>query len=60
LPLTANIIDIGGGDSHLVDVLLEKGYQNIWVLIYLPMRLKDQKKIRERAKVHWSFGCNSV
>ncbi|HEY9364748.1 MAG TPA: hypothetical protein VIQ00_15910 [Chitinophagaceae bacterium] len=32
LPLTANIIDIGGGDSHFVDALLEKGYQNIWVL----------------------------
>lgn len=32
LPLDANIIDIGGGDSHFVDVLLDKGYQNIWVL----------------------------
>ncbi len=32
LPLTANIIDIGGGDSHFVDALLDKGYQNIYVL----------------------------
>ncbi len=32
LPLNANIIDIGGGDSHFVDALLDKGYQNIWVL----------------------------
>lgn len=32
LPLTANIIDIGGGDSNFVDALLKKGYQNIWVL----------------------------
>ena len=32
LPLSANIIDIGGGDSHFADALLEKGYQNIWVL----------------------------
>ena len=32
LPLTANIIDIGGGDSHFVDALLIKGYKNIWVL----------------------------
>jgi len=32
LPLTANIIDIGGGDSHFVDALLTKGYKNIWVL----------------------------
>ena len=32
LPLNANIIDIGGGDSHFVDALLEKGYRNIYVL----------------------------
>src|SRR5688572_28150174 len=32
LPFDANIIDIGGGDSHLVDALLEKGYKNIYVL----------------------------
>jgi SAM-dependent methyltransferase len=32
LPRTARIIDIGGGDSRLVDFLLEKGFQNITVL----------------------------
>lgn len=32
LPLDAHIIDIGGGDSHLVDVFIEKGYRNIYVL----------------------------
>ena len=32
LPLNANIIDIGGGDSHFVDALLDKGYHHIWVL----------------------------
>ena len=32
LPLDANIIDIGGGDSYFVDALLEKGYTNISVL----------------------------
>lgn len=32
LPTTAKIIDIGGGDSFLVDNLLELGYQNITVL----------------------------
>ena len=32
LPLSANIIDIGGGDSHFVDALLDKSYQNIYVL----------------------------
>ena len=32
LPLDAQIIDVGGGDSYFVDALLEKGYQNIHVL----------------------------
>ena len=32
LPRTANIIDIGGGDSHFADALIELGYENIWVL----------------------------
>jgi predicted rRNA methylase YqxC with S4 and FtsJ domains len=32
LPLDANIIDIGGGDSHFVDALLDKGCKNIYVL----------------------------
>lgn len=32
LPLDANIIDVGGGDSHFVDALLDKGYKNIYVL----------------------------
>ena len=32
LPKTARIIDIGGGDSKLVDYLLHAGYQNITVL----------------------------
>jgi 2-polyprenyl-3-methyl-5-hydroxy-6-metoxy-1,4-benzoquinol methylase len=32
LPKTASIIDIGGGDSHLTDTLLELGYTDITVL----------------------------
>jgi 2-polyprenyl-3-methyl-5-hydroxy-6-metoxy-1,4-benzoquinol methylase len=32
LPLSAKIIDVGGGDSFLVDHLLAEGYQNITVL----------------------------
>jgi 2-polyprenyl-3-methyl-5-hydroxy-6-metoxy-1,4-benzoquinol methylase len=32
LPLDASIIDVGGGDSHFVDALLEKGYTNVSVL----------------------------
>ena len=31
LPLSAKIIDVGAGDSHLVDHLLEIGYHNITV-----------------------------
>ena len=32
LPLDAKIIDIGGGDSYLIDALLELGYTNLYVL----------------------------
>ena len=32
LPKTSSIIDVGGGDSHLVDALLELGYSDITVL----------------------------
>jgi trans-aconitate methyltransferase len=32
LPKTAAIIDIGGGDSRLVDYLLDEGFENITVL----------------------------
>ena len=32
MPKTASIIDVGGGDSRLVDDLLENGYRNITVL----------------------------
>src|SRR6185312_9581603 len=32
LPKTAKIIDVGGGDSKLVDYLIDEGYKNITVL----------------------------
>ena len=55
LPVTANIIDVGGGDSHLVDALLDKGYQNIWVLDISATALeKAKQRLGEKAKqVHW-------
>lgn len=55
LPLTANIIDIGGGDAHLVDVLLEKGYENIFVLDISANAIERAKqRLGEKAnKVHW-------
>lgn len=55
LPVTANIIDIGGGDSHFVDTLLDKGYQNIYVLDISANAIeKAKQRLDERAaKVNW-------
>lgn len=55
LPLDANIIDIGGGDSHLVDVFLAKGYKNIYVLDISANALERAKqRLGDKANnVHW-------
>lgn len=55
LPLDANIIDIGGGDSHFVDALLEKGYLNVYVLdISVQAIERAKKRLGERAsRVNW-------
>jgi len=55
LPLDANIIDIGGGDSHFVDALLEKGYKNIYVLDISANAIERAKKRLgvNAAKVNW-------
>src|SRR6188508_308052 len=55
LPLDANIIDIGGGDSHFVDALLDKGYQNIYVLDISSEAIERAKqRIGTRSdKIHW-------
>ena len=55
LPLSANIIDIGGGDSHFVDALLAKGYTNIWVLDISAKAIERAKqRLGENAfKIHW-------
>jgi len=44
LPKTASIIDIGGGDSKLVDHLLDQGYRNITVLDISATALERTKK----------------
>eukprot|EP01137_Pigoraptor_chileana_P014144 Opistho-2@4950 len=55
LSKTANIIDVGGGDSNLVDVLLISGFQNIWVLDISEFALERAKarlgKLAE--KINW-------
>jgi len=55
LPLDANIIDIGGGDSHFVAALIEKGYKNIYVLdISVNAFLRAKKRLGDDSiKVNW-------
>ncbi|MEK6450035.1 MULTISPECIES: class I SAM-dependent methyltransferase [unclassified Myroides] len=55
LPKDAKIIDIGGGDSNLVDFLLEQGYTDITVMdISKNALLRAQARLGERAKqVKW-------
>jgi len=55
LPFDANIIDIGGGDSHFAEVLLDKGYQNIYVLDISPHAIERAKqRLGKRAsQIHW-------
>jgi SAM-dependent methyltransferase len=51
----AKLIDIGGGDSKLVDYLLEEGYENITVLDISAKALeKTKKRLGNKAKkVKW-------
>ncbi|WP_189702522.1 class I SAM-dependent methyltransferase [Subsaximicrobium wynnwilliamsii] len=55
LAKTAKIIDVGGGDSKLVDYLLEAGYQHITILDISAKALeKAKKRLGEKAsKVRW-------
>lgn len=53
LDRTANIIDIGGGDSKLVDCLLDMGYENITVL-------DISEKALDRAKQRLGNKANRV
>lgn len=55
VPTTAKVIDIGGGDSFLVDHLLDLGYQDISVLdISVSAIEKAKQRLGEKAKnVKW-------
>jgi 2-polyprenyl-3-methyl-5-hydroxy-6-metoxy-1,4-benzoquinol methylase len=54
-PKDAKIIDIGGGDSHLVDALIDLGYTNIHVLDISEKAIERAKKrLGNKAKsVKW-------
>jgi 2-polyprenyl-3-methyl-5-hydroxy-6-metoxy-1,4-benzoquinol methylase len=53
--LSASIIDVGGGESTLVDDLLARGYQNITVLDISQAAIDvTKKRLKEVAdRVHW-------
>ncbi|GGE13340.1 class I SAM-dependent methyltransferase [Psychroflexus salis] len=52
LPKTAKIIDIGGGDSFLVDYLLKAGFKNISVLDISEKAIERAKKrLGEQSKI---------
>lgn len=55
LSKTAKIIDIGGGDSKLVDFLIEEGFENISVLDISKKALEKAKiRLGDKAqKVNW-------
>lgn len=55
LAKTAKIIDIGGGDSKLVDYLLDEGFENITVLDISAKALdKAKKRLGDKAiKIKW-------
>lgn len=51
----ARIIDIGGGDSNLIDYLLDEGFENVSVLDISEKALKKaQERLGDKAgKVNW-------
>ena len=55
LPKSARIIDIGGGDSKLVDCLLDEGYEHLSVLDISATSIERAKKRlgEKAAKVTW-------
>lgn len=55
LPKNAKIIDVGGGDSRLVDFLLDEGYKNVTVLDISEAALERAKnRLGGRAgEVNW-------
>ncbi|KAA3609634.1 MAG: class I SAM-dependent methyltransferase [Calditrichaeota bacterium] len=57
LPLSAKIIDVGGGDSLFVDYLLDAGYSEVTILDVSETALaRAKKRLGPRAtKVNWVY-----
>ncbi len=55
LPKSCSIIDVGGGDSLLVDFLLNDGYENITVLDISSKAIEKAKKRlgKKASKINW-------
>ncbi len=51
---SASIIDIGGGASTLVDLLLDAGYQNLSVLDIAHGAIEQAKSRLGRSKIEWA------
>lgn len=60
LPLNAPIIDIGGGDSRLVDHLLFRGFENVSVLDISPTSLlKLKNRLGEKGR-NVDYVCSDI
>ena len=53
--LSSKIIDVGGGDSHLVDFLIDEGYENISVLDISSKAIERAKdRLADKGQnIHW-------
>ena len=60
LPLNAHIIDVGAGDSHFVDVLLEKGYRHIHVLDISAKAIERAKKRLGEKAIHVNWIVSDI
>ena len=60
LPKTANIIDIGGGESRFVDYLLENDYKNITVLDISATAIEKKKQALGNKTQHVKWVVSDV
>jgi ubiquinone/menaquinone biosynthesis C-methylase UbiE len=60
LPANATIIDVGGGDSRLVDNLLSRGFRNISVLDISSISLQKLQHRLENQAENVNFICSDI